>query len=154
MLKLKTTEQKKLEYQKLVKEKSPNSKLGKNCVKAFIIGGLICIGGQFILNTIKNMGIEQDNAAIYTSIALIFLGVLFTGLGLYQRLGKFAGAGSAVPITGFANAVAAPAIEFKKEGHVMGVGARMFVLAGPVIVFGTFTSMIIGAVYYFSKGGM
>ena len=146
-------EEEKLEYQKLVEETSPNSKLAKNCVKAFIIGGIFCIVGQIILNTFKNMGIEQDAAATYTAIALIFIGVLLTGLGIYQRIGKFAGAGSAVPITGFANAVAAPAIEFKKEGHIMGVGAKMFILAGPVIVFGTFTSMIIGAIYYFTKGG-
>ena len=140
-------------YKKLVEEVSPNSKILSNCIKAFFIGGIFCISGQFILNTLKNYGITQDNAAIYTSIILIFIGVLLTGLGLYQRIGKYAGAGSAVPITGFANAVAAPAIEFKKEGQIMGVGARMFLLAGPVIVYGTCTSMIVGAIYYLSKGG-
>jgi len=151
---LQKTEQDKLNYQKLVDEKSPNSKLLGNCIKAFIVGGLICIGGQLILNVFKNMGQEHEAAVTYTSIALVFLGVLFTGLGLYEKMGKYAGAGSAVPITGFANAIASPAIEFKKEGHIMGVGARMFILAGPVIVFGTFTSMIIGAIYYYTKGGI
>ncbi|MCL2564988.1 MAG: stage V sporulation protein AC [Defluviitaleaceae bacterium] len=144
----------KTKYQELVNELSPNSKIISNTLKAFLIGGLFSIGGQFILNTFKSAGIAQDSAATYTSIVLIFIGVLLTGLGLYQRIGKFAGAGSAVPITGFANAVASPAIEFKKEGHIMGVGARMFILAGPVIVFGTFTSMIVGVFYYFSKGGL
>lgn len=143
----------KLKYQEMVNKLSPDSKILSNCFKAFLIGGLFSISGQFILNTFKNAGISQDSAAIYTSITLIFIGVLLTGLGLYQRIGKFAGAGSAVPITGFANAVASPAIEFKKEGHIMGVGARMFILAGPVIVYGTFTSMIVGILYYFSKGG-
>ena len=149
------TEQEKQKYQKLVEQKSPNSKLLGNSVKAFIVGGLICVFGQFILNTLKNMGQHHDNAAIYTAIALVFLGALLTGLGLYEKLGKFAGAGTAVPITGFANAMTASAIEFKKEGQIMGVGAKMFILAGPVIVFGTFASMIIGTIYYYySKGGM
>ena len=155
MLILKQTEQDKLKYKKLVEEKSPNSKLTGNCVKAFIIGGLICVAGQLILNTFKNMGQEHEAAVTYTVISLIFLGTLFTGLGLYEKLGKFAGAGTAVPITGFANAMTASAMEFKKEGQIMGVGAKMFILAGPVIVFGTLTSMIIGTVYYYySKGGV
>ena len=148
------TNTEKEKYQELVNKLSPNSKLTSNCIKAFFIGGLFCLAGQFILNTFKNYGLSQDNAATYTSILLIFIGVLLTGFGLYQRLGKFAGAGSAVPITGFANAVAAAAIEFKKEGHIMGVGARMFILAGPVIVFGTCTSMLVGILYYFTKGGV
>ena len=147
-------EQEKLEYQKLVQELSPNSKLIKNCIKAFIIGGIFCIVGQFILTRLKGVGLEQEAAATYTAIVLVFIGVLLTGFGLYQRIGKFAGAGSAVPITGFANVMAAAAMEFKKEGQIMGVGAKMFVLAGPVIVFGTFASMIIGTIYYFTKGGV
>lgn len=152
---MKQTEQDKSKYIKMVEEKSPNSKLTGNCIKAFIIGGFICVFGQLILNTFKNMGQEHEAAATYTAISLIFLGALFTGFGLYEKLGKFAGAGSAVPITGFANAMTASAMEFKKEGQIMGVGAKMFILAGPVIVFGTLTSMIIGAVYYYySKGGV
>ena len=148
------TQAEKDKYQKMVKELSPNSKLIPNCIKAFLIGGAFCIVGQFILNTFKNYGMTPDSAATYTSIILIFIGVALTGFGLYQRLGKFAGAGSAVPITGFANAMAAAAIEYKKEGHVMGVGARMFLLAGPVIVFGTCTSMVVGLIYFFTKGAV
>lgn len=155
MVKLKSTERDKEKYQKLVEEKSPNTKIVGNCIRAFIIGGFICVCAQLILNTFKNMGQEHEAAVTYTAISLVFLGALLTGLGLYQKLGKFAGAGSAVPITGFANVMAAAAMEFKKEGHIMGVGAKMFILAGPVIVFGTCTSMIIGAVYYYySKGGI
>lgn len=148
------TEREKLEYQKLVDKTSPNSKIARNCIKAFFIGGFFCIIGQAILNTFKYMGHAQDEAATYTSIVLVLIGVLLTGFGLYQRLGKFAGAGSAVPITGFANAVASPAIEFKKEGRMMGVSTKMFILAGPVLVFGTCASMLVGLVYYYyTKGG-
>lgn len=144
----------KAEYSKMVDKLSPNSKIFTNCIKAFVVGGLICILGQFILNTIIDRGISEDNAGICTSIIMIFLGVFFTGLGVYPKLGKFAGAGSIVPITGFANSVASPAIEFKKEGHIMGVGAKMFIIAGPVIVFGTITSIIIGLIHYFTGGAL
>ena len=143
----------KLDYQRLVEQVSPNSKVFSNCIKAFGVGGIISVIGQLILNFYKNRGIGQDEAATFTSITLVLIGVILTGFGFYSKLGKFAGAGSAVPITGFANSVAAPAIEFKKEGHIMGVGAKMFILAGPVIVFGTLTSMVVGAVYFFYKGG-
>ena len=143
----------KLDYQRLVEQVSPNSKVFSNCIKAFGVGGIISVIGQLILNLYKNRGIGQDEAATFTSITLVLIGVILTGFGFYSKLGKFAGAGSAVPITGFANSVAAPAIEFKKEGHIMGVGAKMFILAGPVIVFGTLTSMVVGAVYFFYKGG-
>ena len=142
----------KLNYQTLVNQVSPNTKIISNCIKAFAVGGIISIIGQLILNFYKHIGINQDEAATFTSITLVFLGVLLTGFGIYSKLGKFAGAGSAVPITGFANSVAAPAIEFKKEGHIMGVGAKMFILAGPVIVFGTLTSMLVGVIYFFYKG--
>ena len=143
----------KLDYQQLVDQVSPNSKIISNCIKAFAVGGLISVLGQLVLSFYKHMGIGQEEAATFTSITLVLLGVILTGLGIYPKLGKFAGAGSAVPITGFANSVAAPAIEYKKEGHIMGVGAKMFILAGPVIVFGTLTSMVVGAIYFFSKGG-
>lgn len=138
-------------YNEMVEQASPNSKIITNCIKAFVVGGLICCIGQFILNTAISMGADKDTAGTITSIILIFLGVLFTGLGLYSKLGKFAGAGSIVPITGFANSIAAPAIEFKKEGYILGVGAKMFVVAGPVIVYGTVTSIIVGLIYYFIK---
>ena len=143
----------KLDYQKLVDQVSPNSKIVSNCIKAFGVGGIISVIGQLIQNFYKNAGVGQDEAAAFTSITLVLIGVILTGVGVYPKLGKFSGAGSAVPITGFANSVAAPAIEFKKEGHIMGVGAKMFILAGPVIVFGTLTSMVVGSIYFFSKGG-
>lgn len=141
----------KQKYQKLVEQTTPNSKLLTNCIKAFIIGGLICCLGQFISNMCISSGLSKDAAGMYTSVILVFLGVLFTGFGLYEKLGKFAGAGSVVPITGFANSVAAPAIEFKKEGFILGVGAKMFIVAGPVIVYGTLSSIIVGIVYYFMR---
>lgn len=141
----------KQKYQKLVEKTTPNSKILSNCIKAFIVGGLICCLGQFISNTCISFGLAKDVAGMYTSVILVFLGVLFTGFGVYEKLGKFAGAGSVVPITGFANSVAAPAIEFKKEGYILGVGAKMFIVAGPVIVYGTLASIIVGIVYYFMR---
>jgi stage V sporulation protein AC len=138
-------------YLKLVEELSPNSHIVKDSLKAFLVGGLICTLGQVIINTLINFNIPKDDAGAYTSIILIFIGVLVTGVGLYSKLGKFSGAGSLIPITGFANAVASPAIEFKKEGYIFGVGSKMFTIAGPVIVYGTSTSIIIGSIYYFIK---
>ncbi len=138
-------------YGEMVKAASPNSKLGVDCVKAFIVGGIICILGQFITNILLNYGLSKDSASMYTTIILIFLGVLLTGLGVYEKLGKFAGAGSIVPVTGFANSVAAPAIEFKKEGFIFGVGAKMFIIAGPVVLYGTLTSILVGIIYYFMR---
>lgn len=140
-------------YDELVKQVSPNSPIVTNCIKAFVVGGLISCIGQFISNVFINMGLEKEIASSYTAIILVFLGVLLTGLNLYGKLGKFAGAGSIVPITGFANAVASPAMEFKKEGWILGVGAKIFVVAGPVIVYGTITSMIVGLIYYLFGGG-
>lgn len=146
-----TSKQGQENYKNMVDKMSPNSNLLTNCIKAFAVGGLICVLGQFIINTLMNYGLNKDEAGMYTSIILVFLGVLLTGLGLYSKLGKFAGAGSVVPITGFANAVAAPAIEFKKEGYIFGLAAKMFVVAGPVIVYGTVTSVVVGVIYYFMK---
>lgn len=136
-------------YQKLVDKTTPNSKLFSNCVKAFISGGLICTLGQVIINYSLRMGYTKDESAFIASVILIFLSALLTGLGLYGKIGKFSGAGTVVPITGFANSVVSPAIEFKKEGFIFGLGAKMFVVAGPVIVYGTLTSVIIGILYYF-----
>lgn len=143
-----------IEYSKLVDKVSPNSKLLRNCVRAFFVGGCICIIGHFIKNVIVQFGITEEEAGSWTSIILVFLGILLTGLGIYPKLGKFAGGGSIVPITGFANAVASPAIEFKKEGNILGVGAKMFIIAGPVIVYGILTSMIIGIIHYLTGGGL
>lgn len=139
------------EYQELIKSYSPNSKVAANCAKAFVVGGIICVIGQLIVNYFISIGVTKDMASTYNAIILIFVAVLLTGLGWYSKLGKFAGAGSIVPITGFANAIAAPAIEHKKEGLIMGVGAKMFVVAGPVIVYGTVASVVVGAVYYFMR---
>lgn len=141
----------KKQFQEKVKEYSPNSNLLKDCIKAFIVGGFICIIGQFITNIFTNMGLSKDETGLMTTIILIFAGALLTGLGIYDKLGKFGGAGSVVPITGFSNSVAAPAIEFKKEGYVFGVGAKMFIIAGPVLVYGTLTSFVVGLIYYFVK---
>lgn len=139
------------QYQELVKEYSPNSSVVTNCVKAFVVGGIICDIGQFIINYFMSVGLTKDQAGAYNTIILVFAAVLLTGLGWYSKLGKFAGAGSLVPITGFANSIAAPAIEHKKEGLVLGVGAKMFVIAGPVIVYGTVASVLVGVVYYFMR---
>lgn len=136
------------EYNSLVKNIAPKSKLLTNCVKAYVVGGLICVFGQFINDFFSKKGYVEDEASLITSVILIFLGCLLTGLGWYQKLGNFAGAGSIVPITGFANSVAAPSLEYKKEGFIYGVGAKMFVIAGPVILYGTLTSFIVGLVYY------
>ena len=145
------SEQAKQQYQQLVDEISPKSHVFVNCLKAFAVGGAICVVGQLILNMLIRRGIGQDAAAAYEAMAMIFLGVLFTGIGWYDKLGKHAGAGSIVPITGFANSVAAPAIEYKNEGMVLGMAAKMFTLAGPVIVYGTLTSIVVGLFYYFLK---
>ena len=139
------------EYREMVKEFSPHSKVITNCIKAFVVGGIICVMGEFIVNYFIGIGISKEMASAYNAIILIFVAVLLTGLGWYSKLGQFAGAGSIVPITGFANSVAAPAIEHKKEGLIMGVGAKMFIVAGPVIVYGTVASVLVGSVYYFMQ---
>ena len=132
----------------MVKKASPNSPILSNCLKAFVVGGFICCIGQFIINVFLDWGYSMADAQLSGSIILIFLSVLFTGLGLYSKFGKFSGAGTIVPITGFANSVASPAIEFKKEGMIFGLGAKMFIVAGPVIVYGTLSSFAVGIVYY------
>lgn len=143
------TERAKLEYGELVKQASPDSKIVSNCIKAFCVGGGICCFGQLISNILANAGYAKSETSMYTSVILITIASILTGFGIYDRFGKFAGAGSVVPITGFSNSVTAPALEFKKEGFVLGVGAKMFVIAGPVILYGVIASIIVGAVYYF-----
>ena len=145
------TERNKRRYDQMVKAASPPSHVIVNCVRAFLSGGVICLIGQAFINIFKARGATVDDAGLLAAITLIVLSILLTGLGLYEKIGKHAGAGSVVPITGFANAIAAPAIEFKKEGLVLGVGAKMFVIAGPVIVYGTMASVLVGLVYYFIK---
>lgn len=136
-------------YQTLVDKTTPNSKLLTDCLKAFVSGGIICVIGQFIINYFQYLGFTFDDSAAITSVILILAAAILTGLGLYGKMGKYCGAGTIMPITGFANSVVAPAIEFKKEGWVFGLGAKMFIIAGPVIVYGTLTSVLVGLVYYF-----
>lgn len=138
------------QYNEYVKQKTPNSKIFVNCLKAFIIGGLICVIGQLILNFfLKKANLDEESAAASTSIVLIFLGALLTGLNIYPKIAKHAGAGTIVPITGFANSVVSPALEAKTEGYVLGVGAKIFTIAGPVILYGILASVIAGLCYYF-----
>ena len=134
------------EYQDYVKQKAPKSPIVKDTALAFLIGGAICVLGQLILNGFLSLGLDKTDAGTATSIALILLSALATGLNLYNSLARYAGAGTLVPITGFANAVVSPAIDFKAEGLVTGMAAKMFVIAGPVIVFGTLASALYGAV--------
>lgn len=141
----------KQEYQDYVNKKSPDSPIVRNLIWAFVVGGLICVIGQGFLNLFKAKGLSTDIASSLTSVTMIFIGALLTGLNLYDDIGKRAGAGSIVPITGFANSIVAPAMEFKSEGYVLGVGAKMFVVAGPVLVFGIASSVIIGIIYFLFK---
>ena len=134
------------EYQEYVKQKSPKSPIVKDTAFAFVIGGAICALGQLIQNGYASLGLARVDAGTATSVTLIFLSALCTGLNLYNRLARYAGAGTLVPITGFANAVVSPAIDFKSEGFVTGMAAKMFTVAGPVIVFGTLASAVYGVV--------
>lgn len=141
--------EKKKAFDKMVQTVSPKPKLAYNCIKAFFVGGAICIFGQIITKVLLSWDMSKSEATTLTSMILIFLGALFTGLDLYDSLGEFAGAGSIIPITGFANSIVSPAMEFKKEGYVLGVGAKMFTIAGPVIVYGVISSVVVGLIYYF-----
>ncbi len=138
-------------YKNYVKHKTPVHSLPVNMARAFITGGLICVTGQGILNFCKARGMEQDVCGSWASIILILLSVIFTGFGIYPKLAKWGGAGALVPITGFANSVAAPAIEYQKEGQVMGIGCKIFTIAGPVILYGVFTSWLLGLGYWILK---
>ena len=135
-------------YKNYVKQKTPVHSLPANMVKAFVTGGLICVIGQVILNLCEHLGIEKDISAGWTSMILILLSVLLTGFNIYPQIAKWGGAGALVPITGFANSVAAPAIEYQKEGQVMGIGCKIFTIAGPVILYGIFTSWVLGFIYW------
>ena len=137
----------KQEYQKYVEEKSPNSPIFKNCFNAFWVGGLICTIGQIILSICKERGFDTATSGTIVSILLIGISAFLTGLNLFNKIGKFAGAGSLIPITGFANSIVSPAMEYKSEVYVMGVGGKMFTVAGPVLVFGISTSILVGIIY-------
>ena len=142
-------EEEKKQYGELVDSITPKSHIFTDCLKSFVSGGLICTIGEGIITFFENNGFSETEAATSNSIILIAIAVILTGLGVYNKLGKFCGAGTIVPITGFANSVSSPAIEYKKEGFIFGVGAKMFTIAGPVIVYGTLTSFIVGMAYYF-----
>ena len=136
------------EYQKLVDSMAPKSPIKKDCINAFWIGGLICTIGQLIMNGYSALGLDETNAGTATSMTLVALSALLTGLSLYDNIAKHAGAGTLVPITGFANSIAAPAVEFKTEGMILGTAAKMFTIAGPVIVYGVSASVVYGLIYW------
>lgn len=138
------------QYGRLVKEMSPRSPIGKDCILAFVIGGLICTLGQLFMNYYSGLELSKADAGTATSMTLVAISALLTGLSLYDDIAKHAGAGTLVPITGFANSIAAPAVEFKTEGFILGVGAKMFTIAGPVIVYGLAASIVYGLIYWIS----
>lgn len=138
----------KAQYSEMYKEASKGTKWGVTIPKAFLFGGLICVIGQSLMDMYLYLGLSKDNASMSVSITLIFLSALLTGLGWYDRIAKHAGAGTLVPITGFANSVAAPALEFKTEGYILGLGAKIFIISGPVILYGTLASVLYGLIYY------
>lgn len=136
------------EYGKLIKDMAPRSPVGKDCRNAFLIGGLICCIGQLLMNGYLALDLSETDAGTATSMTLVALSALLTGLSLYDDIAKHAGAGTLVPITGFANSIAAPAVEFKTEGFILGVGAKIFTIAGPVIVYGVSASVVYGLIYW------
>ena len=142
----------KQEYAQYVKEMSPNSPMWKDLLNAFWIGGAICVIGQLVMNGFGALGLGKDDAGTATSVSLVFLSALFTGLSLYDDLAKYGGAGTLVPITGFANAVVSPAVEFQSEGFILGVAAKMFTIAGPVIVYGVCASVVYGLIDWMCLG--
>lgn len=139
------------EYIKYVEKQNPKSPILLNCIKAFAIGGAICAIGQVFLNIYKALGLDKETASTLVTVTMIFIGALLTGLNIYPKIAKHGGAGTLVPVTGFSNAVSAPALEAKTEGYVLGVGAKIFTIAGPVILFGTLSSVICGIIYFFMK---
>lgn len=137
------------EYGEMVKKASPNSKSCIDIPCAFVIGGLICVIGQALTDFYSYLGFDDRTSAAWCTVTLVFLSALLTGLGVYEKIAKHGGAGTLVPVTGFANAVASPAVEFKSEGFILGLGAKIFIIAGPVILYGTAASMLYGLIYYF-----
>ncbi len=143
--------QSKEDYLNYVDEKTPNSPILKNCFNAFWVGGLICSIGQIIFEVCKINGIDETNSYTIVSMVLIFCSAFLTSLNIFNKIGKFAGAGSLIPITGFANSIVSPAMEYKSEGYVMGVGGKMFTVAGPVLVYGISSSIIVGIIYFLAN---
>ncbi|WP_077367899.1 stage V sporulation protein AC [Anaerosalibacter sp. Marseille-P3206] len=142
----------KKDYENFAKGKIPKPTYLKNIIWAFVVGGLICTLGQLIRNWLISRGLNEEQVAAGTSILLVFLGSFLTGIGVYDKIAKFGGAGSAVPITGFANSIVSPAMEYKREGYIFGVAAKMFVIAGPVLVYGVGSSIIVGIIYLLLGG--
>ena len=142
------TEKRQQQYEDYVKKKTPVHNVYLNMAKSFITGGIICVIGQGIYNYCEMIGLSKDHCSNWTSLSLILLSIILTGVGLYPKIAKWGGAGALVPITGFANSVAAPAIEYKKEGQVFGIGAKIFTIAGPVILYGVFASWLLGFLYW------
>jgi stage V sporulation protein AC len=145
------TQKRNEKYNQYVKEQTPKFSVVKNASQAFLIGGIICVIGQAFITFYGAMGADKETAKLYNTVTLVFLSILLTGLGYYQKLAKFGGAGTLVPITGFANSVVAPTVEYKKEGQVFGIGCKVFTIAGPVILYGIFTSWVLGLIYYILK---
>lgn len=139
------------EYKKIVDEITPGSKKLKGFIRAFWVGGLICVLGLFISKAGEAIGFDEEKVSMFTSSCLIYLGTLLTGIGIYDKIGKYAGAGSIVPITGFANSVCAPAMEFKREGLITGIGAKIFTIAGPVLSYGISASVVYGFIYWIKE---
>jgi len=147
---MKTKEEKVInKFQELSKVDEPKPNYIKNCICAFIVGGLLCDVGQFFNNYFLSIGIAKDDVGTYVAVVMVLIGALLTGIGVYDKIAAFAGAGTVVPITGFANSIVSPAMEYKKEGYIFGVGAKMFIIAGPVLVYGIGSSVIVGVIYYF-----
>lgn len=144
-------ENKKQEYQEYVKKVTPTHNLWMQMGKAFLVGGVICVLGQCVLNYTEGLGMDKETSGGWCSLILVLLSVVLTGFNIYPGIAKWGGAGALVPITGFANSVAAPAIEFKKEGQVFGVGCKIFTIAGPVILYGIFSSWVLGLIYWIGK---
>lgn len=144
-------QQQQQDYNEYVKQVTPTHSLWANMLKAFVVGGIICCLGQVILNIAGNAGLDKEASGAWTSMILVLLSILLTGLNLYPSVASWGGAGALVPITGFANSVAAPAIEFQKEGQVFGIGCKIFTIAGPVILYGIFTSWVLGLCYWAGK---
>lgn len=136
------------EYQTLAQQYTPKPTIVINVIRAFIVGGIICVIGQLFINAFYSLGLARTEASTAATATMIFLGALLTGLGIYDEIGKFGGAGSIVPVTGFANSIVSPAMEFRREGYVMGVGAKLFTVAGPVLVYGIATSIVVGLIYF------
>ncbi len=139
------------QYEKMVQDMAPKSPIWKNCLKAFLIGGLICTLGQALIHIYQAVGLDEEKSSMAASLTLVVLSALLTGFSLYDNIAKHAGAGTLVPITGFANAVSSAAIEFKTEGFILGVGAKIFTIAGPVIVYGMAASVVYGVVYWVTE---